>query len=91
MATATEKDLKELKDEYASLKSDLAKMSDTLSKLAQDSTNEGRARIRSAARHSRDQAKETWGTLENEIEQRPVTTLAVALGLGFVLGKLLSR
>ena len=91
MATATEKDLKELKDEYASLKSDLSKMNETLSKLAHDSADEGRARIRSAAKQSQDQARETWGTIESEIEQRPVTSLAVALGVGFVLGKLLSR
>ncbi len=91
MATATEKDLKELKDEYASLKSDLSKISDTLTKLAHDGADEGRARIRSAVGHSRDQAKETLGTIEREIEERPVTSLAVAFGVGFVLGKIFSR
>lgn len=91
MTTATEKDLKELRNEYASLKSDLAKMSDTISKLAHDGMDEGRDRLRGAARQSRKQARETLSAVEHEIEERPVTTMAIALGVGFVLGKLLSR
>lgn len=91
MTTATEKDLKELRAEYASLKSDLADMSETISKLAHDGAAEGRKRLKSAARQSRDQARESWGAFEHEIEERPITSLAVALGVGFVLGKLLSR
>jgi ElaB/YqjD/DUF883 family membrane-anchored ribosome-binding protein len=91
MSTATEKDLKELRKEYASLKSDIAKMSETISKLSHDGLAEGRKRVRSAARQSGERARETWGAVENEIEERPVTSLAIALGAGFVLGKLLSR
>lgn len=91
MSTATEKDLKELRSEYASLKSDLAEMSKTIGDLASDGIDEGSKRVRSAARHSRDRARETLGAFENEIEERPITSLAVALGAGFVLGKLLSR
>lgn len=91
MSTATEKDLKELRSEYASLKSDIAEMSKTISNLASDGMAEGRKRVRSAAKQSREQARETWGAVEHEIEERPITSLAVALGLGFVLGKLLSR
>ena len=42
MSTATEKDLKELRSEYASLKSDIAEMSKTISNLASDGMAEGR-------------------------------------------------
>lgn len=91
MSTATEKDLKELRNEYASLKSDLAEMKETISKLASDGIIEGRERVRDTARQSRDRARETLGAFENEIEERPITSLAVALGAGFILGKLLSR
>lgn len=91
MTTATEKDLKELRAEYASLKSDLSDMSETISKLAHDGAAEGRKRIRGAAKHSRDQARESWTAFEHEIEERPITSLAIALGVGFVFGKLLSR
>jgi ElaB/YqjD/DUF883 family membrane-anchored ribosome-binding protein len=91
MSTTTEKDLKELRSEYASLKSDLAEMSKTIANLANDGIDEGSKRVRSVARHSRDRARETLGAVENEIEERPITSVAVALGAGFVLGKLLSR
>lgn len=91
MSTATDKDLKELKAEYASLKSDLADMSDTLSSLARDGVSEGREKVRGAARQSRKQAREAWSAVEDEFEDRPVTSLAVALGIGFILGKVLSR
>lgn len=91
MTTAIEKDLNELRKEYASLRSDLAEMSETISNLASDGISEGRKRVRSAARHSRDRARETFDAFENEIEERPITSLAIALGAGFVLGKLLSR
>ncbi|TVS10354.1 MAG: DUF883 family protein [Wenzhouxiangella sp.] len=91
MTAATEKDIKELKQEYASLKSDLAEMSETLSSLARDGVAEGRERVRGAARQSRKQAEEAWDAMESEIEERPITSLAIALGIGFVLGKVLSR
>lgn len=91
MSTATDKDIKELRQEYASLKNDLAEMSETLSDLARNGISEGRAKVRGAARKSRKQAREAWSAVEDEFEDRPITSLAVALGLGFVLGKLLSR
>lgn len=95
MSTATEKDIKELREEYASLKSDLSEMSETLSSLARDGLAEGRDRVRGAARgaarRSRKQARDAWDAVESEVEERPITSLAVALGIGFVLGKMLSR
>ena len=91
MSTSVENDLKELKSEYASLKSDIGEMSKTLSKLGRDGLAQGRDRVYSATEQSRERAKETWGKFEHEIEERPITSLAVALGVGFVLGKLLSR
>lgn len=91
MSTATDKDIKELKDEYASLKADLAEMSESLSSLARDGVAEGREKVRGAARQSRKQATEAWSAVENEVEERPLTSLAIALGIGFILGKVLSR
>jgi ElaB/YqjD/DUF883 family membrane-anchored ribosome-binding protein len=91
MATATEKDLEELKSQYASLKSDLAEMSKSLSTLTRDGVAEGRKQVSEVADQAREQASETWGVLEKEIEERPITSLAVALGIGFVIGKLIAR
>lgn len=91
MATTTDKELQELKDEFATLKSELSEIGDTVSRLARSATDEGRDRIRRAADQSRAQARETWGAFEREIEERPMTSLAAALGIGFILGKLLDR
>ncbi|NGX15343.1 DUF883 family protein [Wenzhouxiangella sp. XN24] len=84
-------ELQELKSELASLKSDMADIGETLAKLARSSANEGRERVKEAASHSRDQARQTLGAFEKEVEERPMTSLAVALGMGFILGKLIDR
>lgn len=91
MATATDKELEALKNQYESLKSDLAEMTQTVTNLARDGVEEGRQRTVGAVQQRREQARETWGVVEKEIEERPITTLAVALGVGFILGKLMSR
>lgn len=91
MATSTDKELQELKDEFKQLKEELSAIGKTVRQLAHSATDEGRERLRSAAEQTRQQARETWGAFEHEIEQRPMTSIAVALGIGFILGKLLDR
>lgn len=91
MATATDKELKELKEEFSALKSELSKISKTVSHLAKSATDEGRSRIRATADQSREQVRETWGAFEKEVEERPMTSIALALGVGFILGKVLGR
>lgn len=90
MAT-TSNEIKELKAELASLRSDMANIGDTLAKLARATANEGREKVSDAAKYSRNQAEQTLGAFEKEVEERPMTSLAVALGMGFVLGKLIDR
>lgn len=91
MATATDKELQELKEEFAALKSELSEIGKTVSKLGRAASEEGRDRVQAAAEHSREQVRQTWGAFEKEVEQRPMTSIAAALGIGFILGKLLDR
>lgn len=92
MATTTsEKELEELKKELTNLRKDMSEIGKTVSKFARSATEEGRERVRSAADQSREQARETWGAFEKEVSDRPMTSLAAAMGIGFILGKLLSR
>ena len=91
MATATEKELQELKAEFATLKEELASIGDTVGRIAHSATDEGRERVCSAASRSREQARETLSAFEKEVEERPMTSIAAALGIGFILGKLLDR
>lgn len=90
MATNTN-EMQELKAELASLRSDMTDIGDTLAKLARSSASEGREKVKDAADYSRNQAKQAVGAFEKEVEERPMTSLAVALGLGFMLGKLIHR
>lgn len=86
-----DQDLEELRADLASLKSDMSDIADTLAKLAHNTADEGRKRVKSAAKQSRAQAEATLGSFEKEIEERPMTSLALVLALGFVMGKLFSR
>ncbi|MBU1188899.1 MAG: DUF883 family protein [Gammaproteobacteria bacterium] len=91
MSTTTDKEMQALRDEFSTLKSELSEVGKTVSKLTRAAGDEGRDRIRAAADQSRQQARETWGSFESEVEQRPMTSIAAALGIGFILGKLLER
>lgn len=91
MATNVEKDVEELRKEFSELKSDVSKLTDTLKKLYGDTATEGRTRARQAAEHSRERARETVGAFEEEIGERPLTSIAAAFGIGFIIGKLLDR
>ena len=91
MATATEKELQQLKAEFASLKEELANIGDTVGRIASSATESGQERVRSAAKKTQRQAQDRWQALESEIEERPMTSVAAALGIGFLLGRLLDR
>lgn len=91
MATNVEKDVEELRSEFANLRSDVSKLTDTMKKLYGDTAAEGRTRARQAAERSRERARETVGTFEEEISERPLTSIAAAFGIGFIIGKLLDR
>lgn len=91
MTSNVEKDVEELKSEFSELKSDMAKLAETLKKLYGDSADHGRERVKAAAERSGEQAREAAGALEAEIGERPLASVAIAFGIGFVLGKLFDR
>lgn len=91
MSATTDKDMEDLKAQVEALRADLAGISESLKNLGGDAASEGRERIRRAAEQARGKARDTIGALESEIEDRPLTSLLTAFGIGFVLGKLLDR
>lgn len=91
MAATSEKDVEKLKTEFAELKSDVSKLTETVRDISGDGLEQGRDRIRRRAQRSREQAREAVDTVESEIGERPLTSVAAAFGVGFVLGKLLDR
>lgn len=91
MATTQDKEIQDLKDELSKLRSEMADIAETTGNIARNAAAQGRERVKSAADQSRQQARESWETFGKEVSDRPMTSLAVALGVGFVMGKLLDR
>jgi len=91
MSTATEKELEQLKAEFAAVRDELANIGKTVGRLSSSASEDGQQRLRSAAGKTRQHAQDGWSALENEVEERPMTSIAAALGIGFILGRLLDR
>jgi ElaB/YqjD/DUF883 family membrane-anchored ribosome-binding protein len=81
----------ELKAEFASLREDISRITETLQRLSGEQVEEGRKRTRQAADRTRERVNRTVNTVEGEIQHYPLTSLATAFGVGFIVGKLLDR
>lgn len=91
MATNTEQSMEQLRAEIATLKSDLGNIAETIKRMSGEAVDEGREQLKDKARRSRNQAKDTWHAVENEISERPATSLAAAFTVGFIISRLLDR
>lgn len=80
MATNLEQDVEALKRELTELRSDISRLADTLWKVSGNTAAKGRER-----------ARETISAFEDEVGARPLTSVATAFGVGFIIGKLLDR
>jgi ElaB/YqjD/DUF883 family membrane-anchored ribosome-binding protein len=90
-----------VQDDVATLQADVSRLTQQLAKLAAEKGNEAWQRARAGVddliseagvkgKEATDAVREVRDHLTNaiddSIEQRPYTTLALALGLGFILG-----
>ncbi len=89
MAAKSESSVDELKEEFASLKQDVSKIADTLGKLSGEQVTHGRDRVRDAAGRARTESRRAVGVVEDEIRQYPLTSLAAAFGVGYLIGRVL--
>lgn len=80
MATDTQRDVEDLKSEFADLKSQVSHLAKTVGRMSGDTVEKGRERTREAV-----------GAVEHQISDRPLTSVSTALGVGFVIGRLLNR
>jgi ElaB/YqjD/DUF883 family membrane-anchored ribosome-binding protein len=84
-------DLEALKRDFAALRKDMAAMMSSMG----DAANSQKKRAFTAAGEKAEQLKEKGGkivrSVEGEIEARPLTSVGIAFGAGFLLGKLLDR
>lgn len=84
MASDMNKDLDELRAEISSLRSDITNIASTLKRLTGDAVTD-------ATERSHAKTEEARSSLEHQVRERPLTSAVVAVGVGFVLAKLLSR
>lgn len=90
MAT-TDNEIDTLKIELTALRKDFGELKDTLKTLSKNEWDKGAASARSTGAQMRDYAVEGAHQVESGIQNRPMTSVLTAFGVGFVLGKLLDR
>jgi len=78
----------QLKADIARLKEDLRKIFDDSMSVARAGTGSARASLTEKVSGVQERGQEAVKSIEEMIEERPLTSLAVALGVGFLLGKL---
>jgi ElaB/YqjD/DUF883 family membrane-anchored ribosome-binding protein len=81
---AIEKELEALKEDLASVKNDLRDLVDSLVGRAKSETED-------ITRNARKNIRYGVNSVEDSIEKNPFTTVLIALGVGMILGKVLSR
>lgn len=77
-------DAAKLKAEIEKLRKDFSEVTETLKQLSAEQARESVNRIYQ-------QAKKTSKQVEEEIQERPITSVVTAFGIGFILAKLLDR
>lgn len=73
-----------VKDDVEALRSDIASLADSVSKLASE-------KVGAAAGDAQAMAKEKLGDLESAIRQNPTQSALIAVGVGFLIGLVLTR
>ncbi len=94
MATTNE-ELEQLKSDVATLREDMATLVDTIKQAGMEEGREAYERVQARAREAgadvRRRTSEAYGVVGREVEERPLTSILVAFGTGFVVGMLLDR
>jgi ElaB/YqjD/DUF883 family membrane-anchored ribosome-binding protein len=86
MADATAEDLKTLRAEMANLRADLGRISDTLKDVVKHGREEAVGKATEAAEKLHAEIGKRTQRLTEEIEQKPLTAVFTAFGLGVLLG-----
>lgn len=98
----TADELDTLKKDMARLREDMEALTLALRSDAETATEDQRAAVRRFGETAKARARlygeraagygrDGWGQIEHQIEERPLTSMLMAFGLGMVLGKLLDR
>jgi ElaB/YqjD/DUF883 family membrane-anchored ribosome-binding protein len=84
-----------LKEDLAKLRADVAALSAAVRTTASDTVQEQvdviRDRINHLARDAREEGQQRLDDLAGQIEERPLTSVLLAFGVGLLIGKLFDR
>ncbi len=84
-------EIDQLRKDMAGLRADLGSMVAAIKDLGAESSKAAFERVRETGDKARGQANAAQENLEQCIEERPITSVLVALGTGFVIGMLLGH
>lgn len=88
---ATTKDYATLRDDVDALRKDLANLTEKMRGMSGERFESARAQAREAAQRVRDRGQAAVDEVGHRIEERPLTSVAVAFGVGMLIGRLLDR
>jgi len=84
-----------VKDDLAKLRTDIANLSAALKDLTSDTVHEQidslKGRIDHIAHDAKDRGRQAMDDLADHIEERPVSSVLIAFGVGILLGRLFDR
>jgi ElaB/YqjD/DUF883 family membrane-anchored ribosome-binding protein len=87
----TDRGMDTLREKAGDMKSSLQEMGSSAKQIAQEQFQGVRDTMAGYYEQGRDRAMELEHSLENRIREKPITSLAVAAGLGFLIGMLWMR
>ncbi len=97
-----QKEIDDLKANFAQLQKDWEKMASTGESMASDVLSTAKKKLdeeaqkimdslQKAADGVQDQGKKMLGQVERQVEEKPVASLMTTLGVGFIIGWLVSK
>ena len=89
--TMTDRGMENVRDKASDLKSSLQEMGASAKQMAQEQYEGVRDTMAGYYEQGRDRAIELEHSLENRIREKPLSSLAIAAGLGFLVGMFCMR
>lgn len=91
MAESTSKEADELQEQFAALKADVAAIAETLKDMTDRRRVDGVEAVKTAASNAKHRADEASAEVQKHVAERPLASLLIAFGVGFLAGKALER
>ncbi|AFJ03183.1 hypothetical protein Q7C_2044 [Methylophaga frappieri] len=89
MATQTSNE--ELQKQLNALREDFAGLTNTLKQMSSAYAEQGQTKVKETAEKAQEQVKQSYSRVQGEVEANPMSSVAIAFGIGLVIGKILDR